>query len=359
VKPRDGTVLAALVVVGLAARPAEACSPAYRPVAFAHPDVSGRPVAMLEATVALSCTAAGTAATCVWEARYRLRAEGDGAASVRVGVEASSAATVTLDGAALSLVATPAPPRGYREGKMIVLGGPLPIETGRESTLVVRASFESAGSSDPCFEPAVRARHPIFAGAKRHRDHGFVVEDARGLASVPAAIVYSVSAPAGWRAGGLDTAFHELDPGSGELRLGPAPRDEVVRLWLAAPERVITNGGPFAGIGYRFGDGPRVRAGWEVAAPQGLLHAVAVEGGGGEVMIVPSSELASDAWMGAMTSLGVGVGVPVRVRPDPRVGGRGLVSLSLGPVTLFAHVDVLGGGGKAESSSGVFLQGGL
>lgn len=137
-----------------------------------------------------------------------------------------------------------------------------------------------------------------------------------------------------------------------------ASRELVVR----NGQRVFAPGGPLFGYGVGFGlgegvrDVAKIRAGWELFAPNYLAHALALElDGRGRVTLAPSVELMSPMVL-IFPSLGVGVGVPIELGPASVVGLRGQLSVSLPYLGLLATVDTFPGDPTRRVSPSLFLQ---
>ena len=119
-------------------------------------------------------------------------------------------------------------------------------------------------------------------------------------------------------------------------------------------------GGPFLGVGGGFGDGRglRLRAGYEMAAPQYLALAAAVESDARRhVEVIPTVELVPP-WGRVLSFFpmpGLGFGAPVQVWPDPRVGFRSQLSLGWYFFTIVGSFDLY----PAMGGDARMLRGGL
>jgi hypothetical protein len=106
----------------------------------------------------------------------------------------------------------------------------------------------------------------------------------------------------------------------------------------------VLHGGPFVAAGLMGGHGglPRLRAGWEIAAPRWLVLALAADTDLSRgVTLAVTAESITRAWIGTMGTSTVGGGPIVAVAPDVRPGGRAQLSFGAGRARLVVSADVL------------------
>lgn len=98
-------------------------------------------------------------------------------------------------------------------------------------------------------------------------------------------------------------------------------------------------GGPFAAIGGAFGEGFRVRAGYEFAAPSWLFYGVSAETDGGELLQLTPGLEAVTPWPLLLPWVGIGAAAAFRFEPETRVGPRFSASLGFGSVGAVTSFD--------------------
>ena len=218
-----------------------------------------------------------------------------------------------------------------------ILGGdvrfPLAIAPGHERTVSIKA------------EATLRAARPLWTTAALVARHPWLSEDpsvktasvrycpsARGSwaqSTLPAVTVYG---PARWAFD--DDAWLRQADGNYTRLLGRAC-DEL--RWRT-PSRAtpIYHGGPIVGVGGTFGEGLRLRLGYEAGIGSWLVGSLYGEtNADDEVVVAPVMEAVADAVF-VLPSVGAGIGVPLRVAPDTRAGIRGQVTIMWGFGASFA-----------------------
>ncbi|HVG60982.1 MAG TPA: hypothetical protein VNA24_20655 [Hyalangium sp.] len=119
-----------------------------------------------------------------------------------------------------------------------------------------------------------------------------------------------------------------------ERRLEAASAPEWLNIALTKRKPWWTLDGVQLGLGARLGDGSRfmVRLGYQLAAPESLLHSISVETDFREQLVLTPLTQYATPQIVIIPSLGLGVGVPVQVLPEARPGLRLLADLHFGPV---------------------------
>jgi len=119
-----------------------------------------------------------------------------------------------------------------------------------------------------------------------------------------------------------------------ERRLEAASAPEWLNIALTKRKPWWTLGGVQLGLGARLGDGSRfmARLGYQLAAPESLLHSLSVETDFREQLVLTPLTQYATPQIVIIPSLGLGVGVPVQVLPEARPGLRLLADLHFGPV---------------------------
>lgn len=198
------------------------------------------------------------------------------------------------------------------------------------------------------------------AGYQRHRFVGRVSQDAHFM--VEAAEQPGVSthvrarAPVGWRIFRYDPT---VDAGGSfaHRRSLDTSVDANAFSGLYLRNRPLLHG-PLVAAGVGFGPQirPRLRAGWEFAAPSFMLYSIAVEGDvREELLVVPTIEAALPSLWGVVPAPALGIGAPVLVLPEPRPGVRVQAALSFPVASLVGNVDVY----PARQGMGRALRGSL
>jgi hypothetical protein len=213
----------------------------------------------------------------------------------------------------------------------LALGG------GEARDVSVRAAFVMERFVDPCFEEGVEARHATFAVGRRSGNFELRYFHSNAKRKLRRdRIAVHVRRPARWKAAIDSLRRWSPDEGPPErvsVRHGAGVEEasasvagaDSISVELSIPGSPVWGGGPFAGSGYWFGPsadrGPRLRLGYELAAPVWILHALAVETDAHRVFdVIPASELVSSSALPFPFVFGIGAGVPVRMRPDHRAG---------------------------------------
>ena len=108
----------------------------------------------------------------------------------------------------------------------------------------------------------------------------------------------------------------------------------------------IYHGGPLVGVGARAGAPAefRMRFGYEFAAPDWLIHGLAVDTDFEErVVLTPMIDAASPSVLFILPSVGLGLGVPIRIVPEATVGMRFQGTLQWPIVGFVTSIDVYPG----------------
>jgi hypothetical protein len=307
-------VLLGLVVV-MVPRPADACIPAFdRAIVGAPAFEPADAVAMTSEDVEVKCD---EDFTCTVVSSFRVTVTGSARATVS-GTHASDLSLAVGDRA---------------PGPAAELG---PADT----RLVLTARVRLPAYIDGCFRDGVIARHPYVGSAP--------AADARVL-QLDTTASPRVRHPPRWDLVVDARAATRRDP-------------PTTRLWFRVPGRRITHGGPFALVGAASGDGRtlRVRGGWEAAVGlPWLVFAVAGDTDAGDAWRVAlTAEPTTRAWL-LPISLGAGGGVVFA--NGTRVGGRGQLSIALGPARVAVSADVVAaaGGSGVDVSVAALIGGSL
>lgn len=239
------------------------------------------------------------------------------------------------------------------------VGFTLRLEAGQRATLRVTGETESEKRFVPSgiyVIPAIEARHLWLA--PRHRpeitDVEYLLAPLHTWAGDPE-IHIKVVAPAGWSFGASEEPTWRDAPGAeGWKVVTEAGRALATRTFTARaaprtlflafhrPASVFNRGGPLLAFGARVGPNasPRLRAGWQVAAPDYILYSLTAETDFGQQVVVSPMVQAASPHMIFIPSFGLGLGVPVQVSPRARLGMRGIVDahfVSFGLVTTVDH----------------------
>lgn len=181
----------------------------------------------------------------------------------------------------------------------------------------------------------IRVRHLVLGEDRRERrqhayDFLYPIYPIQTWANAgPVAI--RVRYPEGWtleggleRVDGTRAPFRITGPGEATLTVDGK---EGHGLWLRLrppPPAPIYPGGPMLGLGRKLGDGFRLRAGYELAAPHWLVHSLTVDTDfDSRLVVTPAVEAATPGVLiGLLPSFSTGIGLPVRILPEPQVGFR-------------------------------------
>ncbi|NMO16633.1 hypothetical protein HPC49_20480 [Pyxidicoccus fallax] len=330
---------------------------------------------MLGERLDFDCAEAEREAACRFEARYRLRngtSEAEVIDAAFLGLRTHEV-SVRFDGEPLPVTEGQADPPGPGSGiwetapaaspedafgrlahtahtAVERFGFTLTLPPGREGELVVRGvvRLERRFLPSGYVWPAVRARHVLLSSEPAratHWDIDYLLGPIRTWAGNPALHV-SVRAPAAWEVGSSPDTFARTPPVAtgwrlrregaqvvAERHLEAASAPEWLNITLTKRTRWIP-GGVQLGLGARLGADSRfmARLGYQLAAPEPLLHSLSVETDFREQLVLtPLSQYATPQ-IAIIPSLGLGLGVPVQVRPDVRPGLRLLADLHFGPL---------------------------
>ncbi len=301
--------LIALAATWCGAREAAACWSVFAPGRVARPAFEPAGAARIESEeVDVDCGPA----SCEVVTTYRIAADAE--ARVTVGGFRTRHVAIEVDGAAAAIVRA-----GARE-------------------LRVTTIVELWAYVDWCFREGIVARHPYLASEPPSAERVLVIE----TAARP-----RVRHPSGWSLE-LDQRGPEWD------RVGKQPS---ARLWFRLPGLRAVHGGPFALAGIASGPGSllRLRAGWEIAAPPWLVLALAADTDASSLATIAVTADATSRVSMLPLSLSIGGGPIVAVAPELRPGGRGQVSVALGPARLVVSVDVLAPSGRQPTATSVAL----
>jgi hypothetical protein len=229
------------------------------------------------------------------------------------------------------------------------------IAPGAQSTVV------ATGYTLPGPDGRLREGYSLSGNRARHLVLGHDSDTDR---SITYAFDYLVTPIHTWsHVGDIDVEIHfddswdldvSLDTPTGVIRAGALTDHEdtkIVRLHTTGSEQAqrlrmrfavepwpIYNGGPFVGLGAEVigPDAFRIRGGYEIAAPEYLVHSLSVDTNfDNHVVLTPAVEALTPVFVFFIPSFGVGAGVPVRILPDVRVGIRGQLTVGW-PVVAFA-----------------------
>lgn len=191
--------------------------------------------------------------------------------------------------------------------------------------------------------PAVNVRHfgVTPAAADRYYDLDYLVAPIRSFASVGKMSV-TVRYPAAWE---LYGQFDGYGPATRSAEQRPEVRGDVAEAtWAIDPgvvdvlsfgfvvkRPVVQLGGPVVHAGGVFGapGGPRLRLGWEIAAPDWLLYGLHVETGFGDHAAIVPMVTAASPFLLIFPSVDVGLGAPVRFVPRWEAGVRAEIGMHL------------------------------
>jgi hypothetical protein len=191
--------------------------------------------------------------------------------------------------------------------------------------------------------PALNARHSIFqpaAPASTGISASYYLASIRSFSSV-GPIEVSVRVPSNWT-----TRLH-VESNQGRWTPITSPRATIDArsasfLHLSFERTVgLQPGGPMLAVGGAFGEhgGVRLRAGYEIAAPEWLFYAATFETDGDDHFAVTPLVEAATPQILIVPSLALGVGAPVRIQPDRAVGARIQASLGVWKLGFVTSVD--------------------
>lgn len=190
---------------------------------------------------------------------------------------------------------------------------------------------------------AVATRHPLL-GSEVPRSNVFdltyELSPVRSWAGTPPRVTVTLTHPIAWR-----VTLHEQPTADGKLTLEvDAAQVERLRARLELPGPRLFNGGLFIGAGGAVLNRFRFRAGYEIAAPEWLLHSLAVETDFTSALaFIPAVHAASEGLLVLIPSLSAGLGLPIEVRPSLRVGARLQLTVHWPFVGFVAALDVFPG----------------
>ncbi|WP_240359321.1 hypothetical protein [Pyxidicoccus trucidator] len=320
------------------------------------------------------CAEAEREAACRFEARYRLRngtSEAEVIDAAFLGLRTREV-SVRFDGEPLPVAEAQADPPGPTSGSREAAPAPssprealgrladtpverfgftLTLPPGREGELVVRGVVQLERRFLPSgyVWPAVQVRHVLLSpepGRATHWDIDYLLGPIRTWAGNPELHV-TVRVPSAWEVGSSPDASartlpvatdwrlrHEGAQAVAERRLEAASAPEWLNVTLTKRKPGWTPGGVQLGLGARLGDGSRfmARLGYQLAAPESLLHSLSVETDFREQLVLTPLTQYATPQVVIIPSLGLGLGVPVQVLPEVRPGLRLLADLHFGPL---------------------------
>lgn len=311
-------MLGALAAAWCGAREAAACSPVFEPSIVGRPAFEPADAArVVSEDVEVDC---GTE-TCRVIATYRI----DSTAEARMTLPGRRVLSLALqiDGVVRSTaLLPPTPPANAFERDMVTTAATVPAGS---RVLQIAMTVELWPYETPCYLDGIRARHPRFSSRPPPSQRVLHLETG--------ARPY-VRYPDGW-----SLELYQLP--QYVVEAGQRP---YARLTFQLPRQRLLHGGPFVAAGLMGGAGglPRLRAGWEIAAPRWLILALAADTdlSRGATLAV-TAEATSRAWIGTMGTSSVGGGPIVAVSPDVRPGGRAQLSFGAGRARLVISADVL------------------
>lgn len=266
----------------------------------------------------LSCDGERAKARCRVEARYELTRE---PASKAVAAETRQGLVVhsRVRGRTVHLESEPIEPQE-------------PIQLHRSPVLTRHDVFSRFFDVRPCELDEKGCRLAFEYTPTRHADRapGYELELRVEVPDAWNVDAYSGYAPPG--AEGPDPIVTEIDTG----------------------QRGFAPGGPFGGIGVQTDGELWWRGGWEVFAPHRLAHALSAEGNGDKLVVVPSVEAVSDAFL-FLPSLGIGLGMPIVLDPAVEAGGRLFFSMQFPYLGVFSAFDVYVTGEEPRAAASLFL----
>jgi hypothetical protein len=347
----------------------DACS--QHPIApeIFEPIVASSDVVVDTDDIELACGEDAVGVTCRYVETVRLRNVTTHAASVAVGVLLSPRTTRTIEidesSGALALATALEPDWGARLDREHDpsfgdhdIGASWPADVVRvdvapSSTrvLVVRGVTRPEGwfavfgsACDP--EPIVM-RHPVAARGETthvHALHLYLSPSGEGAN----AMHVRLRRPRAWhvalvREHGPEFPVTSIEEGDTLIDDAVVPRvagSSAIDVTLRIDRSTFFNGGPFLGVGWWFAPdaGPRLRVGYEVAAPHWLVYSLAEESDLRKHLVVaPAID-----WIGngGSSDFTFGLGAPVRARPDVRFGARAQASVDLAGWTLRGAIDL-------------------
>jgi hypothetical protein len=306
----------AIAIVLSTTRPSDACIPVFtRAIVGAPAFEPAGAVAITGEDVDVSCD---EHYACMVTSTFRITVTQPARASVK----AYEATELTL---AASTRSAPAKRPADRYDATTVALDLAPTDT----RLVQQARVEMPEYIDGCFTDGVIARHKYLASAPASNQH---------ILQIDTSATPRLHAPASW-----DLVVDVRAPTRHDVA--------TTRLWFDVPAHRVTHGGALAMLGAASGDGRtfHVRGGWEAAIGRRWL----VFGLTGETDFASAWNVAltveptSSAWILPVT---FGAGAGVVVASGARVGGRGQLSIALGPVRTMVSVDVVTAGGGVDTT---------
>lgn len=174
--------------------------------------------------------------------------------------------------------------------------------------------------------PAVEIRHALLGTRARSRafDLRYLVAPIRSWGAHPATVSVTLRHPAAWTATGLDGAATLHDGVRALHAVLDVARVDELAVAFTLPQPVVFNGGVLLGVGATTSGRLRVRAGYELAAPEWLFWSVCAETDfQTDLALIPLVQAASPSLLNVIPSFSLGVGVPVRLLPARRAGVRG------------------------------------
>lgn len=365
---------------------------AHANIAAARPDpavasgleTEGTALAVTAEDLAVTCVEARGEPACTFTARYTVHNPTDAPQAALAAFASVRAEDVHVlqDGAAIDrelsadertrLKRGPAP---VPDEALSRRGFTLTLAAGASTQLVVTGQLRPGRFFVPSYATSpVETRHPLLGSAGPRSttfNLDYLVSPLRSWAAQPPVHV-AVTLPKTWT-----TRFHVLSKRDAN-ELKPAldaagesvtarftldgARDDQLQVALELPERVFFNGGVLLGVGGAFDSTQRLRlrAGYQVAAPQWWLYSLVAETDARrELLLVATVEVASPSLLVVIPSASIGLGLPVRVLPDVRAGGRVQLSLHWPFVGVVAALDVFPGAARDVVQFSLLAQLGL
>jgi hypothetical protein len=337
-----------------------------------EPVSDAEPVVVVSSELDVSCTPERARhTTCALEARYELENRSGAQVEAHLAIfDRGYVPEVMLEAESGPVLAPTTLERGY--GRLLRTKDDFELEEyfGEQSQArVLTVSFRAGerrklvvrGSAQPgafyqvfgpgCEQEGILERHPIMGHGTRRHTYGVDFFMAPGLHPDPASVLrVRVRRPRAWVVdmshGG--TELHPIARPDGDFLEESAtatflPGETLVSIGLTVERSRFFHGGPYVGIGWWFAPvpGPRLRVGYEVAAPAWLALSLGAESDFRKSLaFVPALEAMGNSWH---TMYGVGVGVPTKLVPTPRAGGRAQASASYDAFVLRGVVDLYPG----------------
>ncbi|MEM6992983.1 MAG: hypothetical protein AAF721_20875 [Myxococcota bacterium] len=229
--------------------------------------------------------------------------------------------------------------------------------------VIVEAPVAFGRFDCPCYASGLRRRHPVVSRPSTTRADRLTYVVEGGLPrSARAHVTLSVEYPGPAR---VTSSFadqrRELKTsrvGGARLRTAGTFSDVDVAVFVER-ERGFVRGGPFVGVGGGWGSDRalRLRAGWELAAPQWVVYALAAESDTTDLRIVPTVQVMSGhGSFPLLPAAAFGLGLPTQVFPRRRVGARAQVDLSWYVVSFVAALDWYPAQGRQPLTGSLFAQ---